>query len=64
MTATFTTNTTFAVTHAKYMASKVATDLKRIQRLYGLPIDSAIADYEREIVELLKVGCLGTVTYG
>jgi hypothetical protein len=56
--------TTFTLTHAKYMASKVATDLKRIQRLYGSPIDSDIASYETEITELLKNGYLGTVTYG
>ena len=56
--------TTFTVTHAKYMASKVATDLKRLQRLYGLPSDSDITAYETEMTELLKNGYLETVTYG
>lgn len=56
--------TTFTVTHAKHMAAKVATDLKRIQRLYGEPGDIAIADYEAEVIELLKGGYLGIVTYG
>ena len=28
---------TFTVTHARHMAAKVATDLKRMQRLYGSP---------------------------
>lgn len=34
MTGSFTNSTTqtFNVTHARYLASKVATDLKRIQR--------------------------------
>ncbi len=64
MTSTFTSTTTFTVTHAKYMAAKVATDLKRLQRLYGGPTDAAIAIYEQEVVELLKGGYLGTVTYG
>jgi hypothetical protein len=27
--------TTFTVTHARHMAAKVSTDLKRMQRLYG-----------------------------
>jgi len=56
--------TTFTVTHARHMAAKVATDLKRMQRLYGPPSDASIADYETEIIELLKAGYLGTVTYG
>jgi hypothetical protein len=57
-------STTFTVTHARHMAAKVATDLKRLQRLYGPPSDNAIADYENEVIELLKAGYLGTVTYG
>lgn len=56
--------TTFTVTHAKYLASKVAADLKRIQRLYGSPNDSVIASYEEELVEYLKKGYLSEVTYG
>lgn len=55
---------TFTVTHARHMAAKVATDLKRMQRLYGKPSDAAIADYEAEIIQLLKQGLLGTVSYG
>jgi hypothetical protein len=55
---------TFTVTHARHMAAKVATDLKRLQRLYGSPCDTDIANYEAEITELLKEGYLGTVTYG
>ena len=56
--------TTFTVTHARHMAAKVATDLKRLQRLYGGPSDASIADFENEVIELLKAGYLGTVTYG
>src|SRR5262249_53609309 len=55
---------TFTLTHAKHIAAKVATDLKRMQRLYGSPDDVEIGKYEAEIVELLKWGYLGTVTYG
>lgn len=56
--------TTFNETHAKKLASKVATDLKRMQRFYGDPSDSRIEDYEKEIIEFLKKGYLDTVTYG
>jgi hypothetical protein len=56
---------TFTVTHARHMAIKVATDLKRIQRLYnGIPTDQRIADFETELTEFLKAGYLNTVTYG
>ena len=59
-----TESTTFTVTHARHMAAKVATDLKRIQRLYDRPSDSAIADYEAEAIELMKAGYLDYVWYG
>jgi hypothetical protein len=61
---TISETTTFTVTHARHMAAKVATDLKRMQRLYGNPSDTDIVDYEAEITEFLKEGYLGTVTYG
>jgi hypothetical protein len=61
---TFTQSTTFTITHAKYLASKVATDLKRIQRFYGEPDDSRIARLEEEIALFLKYGYLRKVTYG
>ncbi|PDT80859.1 hypothetical protein [Sinorhizobium sp. BJ1] len=57
-------STSFTLTHAKHMAAKVATDLKRLQRLYGAPSDDKISTYEEEVVQLLKAGYLGTVTYG
>ncbi len=56
--------TTFTVTHARHMAAKVATDLKRLQRFYGEPSDKRIEQYEAEIIALLKAGYLSSVTYG
>ncbi len=61
---TITESATFTVTHAKHMAAKVATDLKRIQRLYGEPNDVWIANYETELIAMMKAGYLGTVAYG
>lgn len=55
---------TFTLTHAKELASKVATDLKRIQRFYGSPSDLVISVYEQELIEYLKAGLLDEVTYG
>jgi hypothetical protein len=66
MTSSFTLSesATFTITHARHMAAKVATDLKRLQRLYSAPNDSDIANYETELAELMKAGYLGAVTYG
>lgn len=61
---TLSETTTFTLTHAKHMAAKVATDLKRLQRLYGSPSDTNIGNYEVEVIELLKAGYLGTLTLG
>lgn len=61
---TATETNTFTITHAKHIAAKVATDLKRLQRFYGKPYDSSINDYESEVIELLKHGYLEKVSYG
>jgi hypothetical protein len=54
----------FTETHARHLAAKVATDLKRMQRLYGRPYDTEIANYEAEIIQYLKKGYLSSVAYG
>lgn len=61
---TNTESQTFTATHAKHIASKVATDLKRMQRFYNDPSDWRIETYEQELIEFLKKGYLDTVTYG
>jgi len=66
MTDSYTISDTesFTVTHARHMAAKVATDLKRMQRLYGSPSDASIAQYEAEVIEFMKAGYLGAVWFG
>lgn len=61
---TITETKTFTLTHARHLASKVAADLKRMQRFYHFPDDAFIERLEGEITELLRQGYLGTVTYG
>lgn len=61
---TATDSITFTETHARHMAAKVSADLKRMQRFYGSPSDIDIADYETELVAMMKAGYLGTVSYG
>lgn len=60
----YTENTTFTVTHARHMAAKIATDLKRMQRLYGQPSDWQINQFEEEAAAMMKAGYLADVTYG
>ena len=60
----YTESSTFTITHARHMAAKIATDLKRIQRLYGRPTDQEIADYEGEAIAMMKAGYLSSVSYG
>lgn len=61
---TITEALTFTATHAKHLASKVATDLKRVQRFYGVPTDKTITDYETELTFLIKDGYVSVVWYG
>lgn len=61
---TSTETSTFTITHARYLASKITTDLKRIQRLYGSPSNDYITNLENEAILLLKAGYLDQVTYG
>lgn len=65
MSFSVTESRTFTLTHARHLASKVKTDLKRIQRLYpGHLTDERIDKFEAEITELLRHGYLKVVTYG
>lgn len=64
MSSSTTRTNTFTVTNARYLASKVAADLRQMQRLYGSPSDDEINDYLLEIVILLSGGWLKEVKYG
>ncbi len=61
----YTESSTFTVTNARHMAAKVATDLQRIQRLYGgRPTDQQITQFEAEATAMIKAGYLDNVVYG
>jgi len=66
MTLSYTTSgtETFTIAHAREIASRVATDLKRVQRFYGAPSDAWIDAYEAELIHLLKNDVVGSVVYG
>ncbi|WP_428122665.1 hypothetical protein [Candidatus Poriferisodalis sp.] len=64
MTRTVTETSTFSVTSARHVASKVAADLRLIQLAYGDPDDDRISKYEAELVELLAGLFVHRITYG
>lgn len=64
MTTSYTTTSTFSRTHAAYLASKIAADLRQLQLFYGRPTDTNITKYIDEVVILLLDGYLGSVSYG
>ena len=55
---------TFTRTNARYIASKIAADLRQMQLFYGKPPSSDIDDYVEEAVEYLAAGYLKNVEYG
>jgi hypothetical protein len=64
MTQTYTTTETWSRTHARYVAGKVAADLRQMQQEYGQPTDAAINDYLLELTVLLASGFVKEVSYG
>lgn len=63
-TYAITESVTFTVTHARHIALKIGTDLKRFQRFYGRPNDDWIENYEKEAIALLVGDYLDKVEYG
>ena len=64
MTQTGTRTSTFNISQARYVTSKLMTDLRLLQGAYGEPSDGDIVDYGEEAALLLRDGLLGEVTYG
>jgi hypothetical protein len=61
---TRTSTETFTRTIARYIASKVATDLHRMYSYYGQPSLERIDDYLEELTELLVGDYVQSVEYG
>lgn len=61
---TRTATESFTLTHAKYLASKVTTDMLRCQQLYGYPSNAAINNYGTELALLLRDGYISIFEFG
>ena len=61
---TTTLTETFTRTIARYVASKVVADLRRMHSYYGKPSPERIEDYYEELTELLAGDYVQSVEYG
>ena len=64
MTMSYTESHSFTLTHAKYLASKVVSDLYQCSRIYGKPTVDRVKEYETELVILLANGCIEEYEFG
>lgn len=63
-TYSLTRTTTFTLTSARYITSKVVADLRRMKYYYGRPPESKIDDYYKELSMMLAHGFVKAVEYG
>lgn len=63
-TYSLTRTTTFTLTSARYIASKVVADLRRLKYYYGRPLESEIDDYYEELSMMLAHGFIRAIEYG
>lgn len=64
MSTTYTLSRTFTITHARYVTSKIAADLRQLRLFYRYPPDADIDSYSEEAALLLRDGYLERVDYG
>ena len=64
MTISYTRSSTFTITDAREIASKLGSDLRNLYARHGRPHPEDIADYVEETAQYLKAGYLDTVDYG
>lgn len=64
MTGTFTRSNSFTITHARYLASKIAADMHLCAVYYGQPSEAAIRNYAEELAQYLNEGYLESYEFG
>lgn len=64
MTTTYTTSSTFTITHARHIASKIAADLELCAMYYGQPAKTSIHDYADELAIMLRDGYVASYEFG
>lgn len=64
MSYSYTQSGTFTITHARHIASRIASDLRLLYRYYDAPSLELIDKYLEEIAQLLAKGYLQTFEVG
>ncbi len=64
MTTSFTQSTSFTITHARHLSSKVAADMHLCAAYYDRPAESLIANYAEELAILLRDGYVSQYEFG
>lgn len=64
MTGSFTRSSSFTITHARYLASKVAADMHLCAHYYGNPCEAWIRSYAEELAQYLNAGYLEEYEFG
>ena len=64
MTHSYTASSTFTITDARYVASKMGADLRGLYARYNKPAADAIDNYIEEAALCLKAGYLKAVDFG
>jgi hypothetical protein len=64
MSTSFTASETFSIVHARHISSRVAADMRLMNRYYGYPAEANIEDYLEEIAQHLAKGYLKSFEIG
>ncbi len=64
MSYTTTKTTTFTITNARYLASKVAADMHLCAQYYGKPSEQNIREYAEELAQYINEGYLSEYEFG
>lgn len=64
MSYSFTTTSSFTITNARYVASKIAADLRLCHNYYGYPGADIIPSYAEEFAQLLNKGYVYQYEFG
>ncbi len=64
MSYSYTRSDTFTITHARHIASRIASDLRLLYRYYDAPPLDMIEKYLEEVAQLLAKGYLQTLEVG
>lgn len=64
MTTTLTRVSTYTITHARYVSSKIAADLHLCRLYYDRPSEERIHEYQEELAQLLNGGYISEYEFG